>query len=467
MKQFISLFFATFLVFSAHADPKELLYQNYIQKKKVLSIGAGAKGSIIRSTVLGSFQQKLDHNNDKDNRHFAQRYWVNKMYAKNQKSPVIFWICGEGACSENAVMGTALQQASQLGATVVALEHRYYGSSQPFSDLSTENLKYLTVDLALKDLVNFQAYARDVLNLKGSWLAIGGSYPGALAAYVRALYPDVILGSLASSGPVRAEVDFSAYDHHVAKMAGATCLVAVQKAVSEIEEKIVSDEGFAAVKAQFNASELNDRDDFLYLIADTGAAAVQYGMREDFCNYVVKEGLAGYVKAVQLVSGVFGNLVDLGAQAAENITIEKHRGMIGIRQWFYQSCTEFGFWQNAWPDAKESARSPRINAAYHSRVCERLFNINTPAQTEKTNALYYAPILESRTTNILFTNGSEDPWINLSITSENKNDVNPNVTSTVIAGAAHCDDLGSSFGQEVAKAKKLFLDLAKNWLGQK
>ena len=34
--------------------------------------------------------------------------------------------------------------AQSLGALLVMTEHRFYGESQPFADLSTENLQYLT-----------------------------------------------------------------------------------------------------------------------------------------------------------------------------------------------------------------------------------------------------------------------------------------------------------------------------------
>ena len=48
--------------------------------------------------------------------------------------------------------------ASQLHAVVVSLEHRYYGASQPFADLSTEHLRYLSANQALADLANFHAF---------------------------------------------------------------------------------------------------------------------------------------------------------------------------------------------------------------------------------------------------------------------------------------------------------------------
>lgn len=454
----------------ANADPKELLYQQHlIEVMRIVNSSSFGikKGDISLLSIPAapsSFTQVLDHNNSKDQRTFEQRYWVSKSNALNENSPTLLYICGEGACSSSNLMYLS-EQASLLNANVVALEHRYYGKSQPFSDLKTANLKYLSVDQALKDIVVFKKYAEEKYSLKGPWITVGGSYPGALSAYARTLYPQEFLGSLASSAPVQADLDFSEYDHHVAKISGAKCLSAIQKAVQEIEKAIVSDEGFATTKKEFNASVLEERDDFLYLIADTAAAAIQYGMRDEFCRLLENEGRAGYAKGTAMVAQLFGNLTGMSAQAAMDTSLAAHDGSIGIRQWFYQSCTEFGFWQNAWPDAKESSRSSRINSNYHAQLCKRLFDLDQPAPVEETNKTYFLPMGSLNAPQILFTNGNEDPWMNLSVTAENKKQINPDLDVMVIEGGAHCNDLDASdVNPNTRKARQLFINLSQGWL---
>ena len=83
----------------------------------------------------------------------------------------------------------------------VVLEHRYYGTSFPTPDLSTENLRFLTTDQALADEAYF---AKNVvfeglehLNLTApnvAYIGYGGSYAGAFNAFLRKLYPDVFWG---------------------------------------------------------------------------------------------------------------------------------------------------------------------------------------------------------------------------------------------------------------------------------
>ncbi len=86
----------------------------------------------------------------------------------------------------------------------VVLEHRYYGTSFPTPDLSTENLRFLTTDQALADEVFFAKNVKfaglEHLNLTApnvAYIGYGGSYAGAFNAFLRKLYPDVFWGVFA------------------------------------------------------------------------------------------------------------------------------------------------------------------------------------------------------------------------------------------------------------------------------
>merc|ERR1739848_702225 len=89
------------------------------------------------------------------------------------------------------------------------VEHRYYGcirntSSCPY-DSSTENhLQFLSSRQALADLASFHKFATEKYSIPASakWTAVGGSYPGMLAAFVRAEYPELFHSAVASSAPV-------------------------------------------------------------------------------------------------------------------------------------------------------------------------------------------------------------------------------------------------------------------------
>ena len=90
---------------------------------------------------------------------------------------------------------------------------RFYGDSLPTKDMSTANLKYLSSRQALADIAKVHDYIVDKYHMTDSnrWIAYGGSYPGALSAWLRIKYPDRIFGAVATSAPVLAEYDFKEY----------------------------------------------------------------------------------------------------------------------------------------------------------------------------------------------------------------------------------------------------------------
>ena len=60
--------------------------------------------------------------------------------------------------------------AKKFGAAIVTLEHRYYGESSPFEDLTSENLKYLSSNQALFDLAAFRKFFQVLMFFLMCWL---------------------------------------------------------------------------------------------------------------------------------------------------------------------------------------------------------------------------------------------------------------------------------------------------------
>lgn len=109
-----------------------------------------------------------------------------------------------------------------------------------FSDLSTENLVYLSSEQALADLAAFIVATKTKHQLSDDtkWIAFGGSYPGSLAAWLRLKYPHLVHGAVSSSGPLLAKSDFREYYEVVTKSLGTysnDCVVAVGKAIGQVE----------------------------------------------------------------------------------------------------------------------------------------------------------------------------------------------------------------------------------------
>lgn len=459
-----SLFCATLLtMFSiiAHAGPAE----RYMQQKLANS------PPLIAATEIHQayFKQLLDHNHPESG-HFSQRYYIDERFAPQDDAPVFFYICGEAACSKRALNGAIRDYAKKFHAKLVALEHRYYGESIPVNRLSTPNLRFLTTEAALDDLAYFQRSLSLQKKWSGRWISFGGSYPGSLSAYYRLKFPYLVAGALASSAPVMAKEDFIEYDAHVTQVAGTLCAAQMREVVRTVEASLNDAEKLADMKVLFGATAVDDSVDFLYLIADVGAAAVQYGQRDAFCAALASSPtpLAGYAAMTQAFYQESGlSAVDLTPQGAMDERVNSTNSNLSMRQWYYQSCSEYGYWQNAHPDPSQSTRSARINLAYHHQVCARLFGLDQPAQTAELNNSFYYPLMEVLVSNIYFTNGEQDPWSTLSLAEKNGNAINPQLNYALIDGAAHCDDLHTPLpndSQALKQARTTMEHLLATWL---
>lgn len=108
--------------------------------------------------------------------------------------------------------------AQQIGAATIVLEHRYWGTSTPVTELTTDDMQYLTLENSIKDLTYFaqkvelpfakhaKSNAKDV-----PWVTMGGSYSGALSAWTASVDPGTLWAYHASSAPVQAVSDYWGY----------------------------------------------------------------------------------------------------------------------------------------------------------------------------------------------------------------------------------------------------------------
>jgi Serine carboxypeptidase S28 len=82
--------------------------------------------------------------------------------------------------------------AQQENGATVLIEHRFFGQSNPYNDLTATSLQFLTIQQAIDDLVYFAENVKlpmpggnAVSPMQVPWILVGGSYAGALTAWTK------------------------------------------------------------------------------------------------------------------------------------------------------------------------------------------------------------------------------------------------------------------------------------------
>lgn len=456
-------------------------HHRHTQREEVLDAAAG----VVRDDLPEAqfFTNSLDHFDAQDNRTYQQRFYVNDTFfsaalARDPSSapPVFLYVDGEGAASPyDAVHGHHMEMAATHGALVIAVEHRYYGASVPTPTLTTDDLQWLSSQQALADLAAFRAYAdrRWSLTARNTWISFGGSYPGALSAWLRLKYPHVVYAAVASSAPVLAKLNFEGYNE-VLSSALATplvggcpgCLANVNAAFSQVSAMLADGStGRSKLSKLFNTCAplggASDGDVATFVAALSGAfqGVVQYNDEipgrpsvRSLCATMGNSTSGRGADPLSALAAVVadqagGDCVDISYDDSmavlRNTTVDRSSTGVGDRQWIYQSCTQFSFWQTCDGNTTCPWHTDTQSLASNLDLCSELFGeagARVAELTDFTNDYYGG--LDLQATRVLMVDGSIDPWHVLSILEGVPG--NQGVDSLFIRGTAHCANMMSS-----------------------
>ncbi|XP_043855129.1 thymus-specific serine protease [Dromiciops gliroides] len=444
----------------------------------------------------GWLWQPLDPFNSSDQRSFLQRYWVNTRHWRSPDGPVFLHIGGEGSLGPSSVLkGHPGALAPHWGALVVSLEHRFYGRSIPPGSLDVAQLRFLSSRHALADVASARIHLSRIYNISASspWISFGGSYAGSLAAWARLKFPHLIWAAVASSAPVQAQLDFSSYNEVVSRSladpavgGSPECLGAVAQAFSELDAGL--SEGKAVLQSEMRAcgplEAPEDQAELLEQLEGLVGAAVQYDQQvgvpldvRGLCHLILanqsRGPLSGLQDAIRLVLQTLG-LPCLPSSKAAAVAELKDTNPpdvgLGYRQWFYQTCTEFGYYITCKDPSCPFSRHKRLSAQL--QLCDQVFGLS-PASVAKavsrTNTYYGG--LRPGATRVFFVNGDIDPWHVLSVLQA----LGPSEPAMLLRGTSHCSDMATPrpsdppslhLGrQKIAQQLKVWLQEAKQDLG--
>lgn len=319
--------------------------------------------------------------------------------------------------------------AQELNGTLFYTEHRFYGKSRPTNNTEVENLRFLSIDQALEDLAYFITHIKSTSRDfdESGVILVGGSYSGMLCfqiiscsvirnlicvhkslertiksskyfllsatmvAWMRKKYPHLVTGAWASSAPLHAQVDFFEYKDvmtdAIKRVSGDECAATFENAFRIMEELVAAKDVRRLLIALSMCLPMDltyDVAHFFYELSDMVAGLVQShrsGKIEAACDFMQNikntnldaddlDAFAGWVKkgSYMCLNTSYKSMLrkfretDWGSEANHH-----------MRQWVYQTCSEFAWFQTSTSDNQIFGSSYPIE--YFVGLCQDIYGI--------------------------------------------------------------------------------------------
>lgn len=457
------------------------------------------------------FTQLTDHFTWANQDTYQQRYLVNDDHWCGKNCPILFYCGNEGdieVFTNNT--GWMWENAANLHAMLVFAEHRFYGKSMPYNidptkvtPNATKSLGYLSSEQALAD------YARLIYELKNNLydakyspvIAIGGSYGGMLAAWMRMKYPNAVAGALAGSAPILQfpdEYDCGSFNKIVTKdyeNYSINCSLSIAKSWQTIRDFAASSlpnnnnnrldntygddggQGLVKLGSIFKVCQPLQEDDVDLLLQMLSSiwvnmAMTDYANEADFLSkmpaYPIKhaceslnsdpinlsdvELIERIAKASQVYTNYTGNQPCLDFKG---IVFDPMEVM-----WDFQSCTEMVM--PICSDGINDMFDPQpFNLSSFVADCKQRWGVKT--QVNKIRTLYGDKNMGS-VSNIIFSSCSRDPW---SAGCPQESVEANSIHAIKIPGVCHHEDLrasGPNDSAEIKKARQEELNIISDWV---
>ncbi|CAK7266705.1 hypothetical protein SEPCBS57363_002225 [Sporothrix epigloea] len=463
------------------------------------SVKRGALPSYIGE---GVFEQLLDHEHPELGT-FSQRYWYCTKYWTGPGAPVVTFTPGEDAADGYTgylVNHTLTGQFAQaIGGATVLIEHRYWGESSPYEELTTKNLQYLTIPNAIADLTYFARNVKLPFDTNGTsnapnapWVLSGGSYSGALTGWVASVAPGTFWAYHASSAVVHAISDFWQYHEPIKQGLPKNCSADSQLVIAHVN-KVLEDgtpKDVQKLKDMFGMGPVEYNDDFASIVGAPFGFWQElefytgYGDIFQFCDYVenaipelfgnetlpgaagvgLEKALAGYSKYIN-DNWAYDYCGSYGVSTSDFSCSNSHNASnpiywdIGVdngaeRQWIWLLCNgPMMFWQTAAPRGVGSLVPSLVSYAYDEAQCALYFPRedgytfgSDPGVAKTTNGLnMYTKGWNAKTKRLMWANGQFDPWKDATVSSDFRPQgplvSTPEAPVHMIPGGIHCTDL--------------------------
>ncbi|KAG6450927.1 hypothetical protein O3G_MSEX006839 [Manduca sexta] len=393
-------------------------------------------------------QMPLDHFDPQNTDTFLMRYMFNEEFFGGDGSPIFIMFGGEWDITPGwLTTGNMYEMARENNGYQIYTEHRYYGQSLPFREFTTENLRFLNIDQALADLAYF------ILDLKrqprfanSKIVAYGGSYAANMVLWFKKRYPHLVEGGVASSGPILAQVDFQGYLEVVHEAflleGGEQCINTIDEGIKATIAAMETEEGRRELEAAYRlCTSLNydNRLDLGYfggLISWSFSGAVQTarpGTLLNICNNFATD-IYGQTP-MQKVGGFIAQHQNLASNSCWSMgfqaLINTYSFVGNSRAWYYQTCTEYGFYQTAPRSGTVFDALVWLDVPFYVEVCKQAFTEKFDEAfvydaADRVNLIYGG--LQPVVNNTINIHGYIDPWRALGVYDSDLQESSPTFT---------------------------------------
>ncbi|KAF8806322.1 hypothetical protein BYT27DRAFT_6649057 [Phlegmacium glaucopus] len=431
------------------------------------------------------FDQLIDHDNPSLGT-FKQRFWHTYEFYE-PGGPIILQTPGEtnadgysGYLTNKTVPGLIAQQQN---GSIIILEHRFYGFSNPYPDLSVESFRVHTIQQAIDDLEYFAINVHlpmpggdQVTPDKAPWILLGGSYAGALTSWTMVNKPGLFFAGYASSGVVEAIVDFWKYFEPIRQNMPANCSADVQAVIAHVDETFTKNNATAiqALKESFHMGNVVHLDDVAGALRnnlwDWQSLQVTSGPGAQFFNFCdaleVKDGVQapstgwGLDHALNAWGSYWRDFyfTHICGTSSEDDCIGTYNTSLAFwtdtsinnseRSWLWIICNKLGYFQDGAPPGTLTLVTRLIQPAYDMRQCEQMFpgvfRSSSIPNASLTNKKYKG--WNVKVDHLFFANGVRDPWKDATISADGTQFRSTPFQPIALGDGFHCSDLGTASG---------------------
>jgi hypothetical protein len=465
------------------------------------------------------FTQYLDHFQHQEIRIWQQRYFYSDQYVRKYDDDAMkesrrqqqatadeyMFLCvgGEGPPLDASVLidsvhcsGDMLYIAQYLHETLnvnihlYALEHRFYGASQPFSEdfYTNDKLRYLSSDQALHDAAYFLQQQQSS-SKNTTVVTFGASYPGYLSALLRLKFPHLVSAAVSSSAPVQATLNMISYNDAVGanlqneQLGGSsTCYDVFVQGHAQLNHLVMQPDYHGLLATEFQLCDVDSLLDTNNIQIFLGDGVIQWDVQgndpactDELCN-IAKVCDALVSRAVQGAEwsalAWLSRTMRLQLSETDCLVLDWNETLRQLsqpdeewRSWLWQTCTEVGYFQTCLPDTHCPYGRGWHPLEQDLEICRFAFNItNVASNVDATNNRYGG--YDMSATRVLSVTGTEDPWTTLAFRPEHPPPNHQPFYS--VLGASHhywthppkgTDDI------HIQRARQVILEQVMDWLG--